>query len=270
MNSQNNDREALAYNIGLGSVFGAIGAVINKDKSQKWHKVFIKGVWQGALGGYVVFEEKKRIYDFSRTKDYKYAWASKILYSAGNSMIENAASNKDFWAKWTLTIGFNRIEFKTQDKFKLNYQLMPISLLGTIYYATKGKFNFKESAKTGVLIFTTSYEENLVLNTTGQALRNNILLLDSGEQFFEALPHEIIHTYQHQDFQNINTFFTSSKKSMIKNDFLKKIDKYIYIDLHSLALEGIYNLERSEKCHFHNIFEQEANFYSARSKCNLY
>lgn len=268
LNSQNNNGEALAYNVGLGSFFGGIGAVINKDKNQKWHRAFLKGFWQGALGGYVVYEGKKRIYDFSRTKDYKYAWASKIIYSAGNSMIENAASNKDLWAKWNITIGFNRIEFETQEKFKVNYQLMPLSLISTIHTATKGKFNFEESVKTGVFIFTTMDENNLSLSLTGETFRNNILLLDTGEKFYNILPHEIIHTYQHQDFQNINTFFIKNKKEYINNELLKKLDKFIYLDLHSLMLEGLYNLEKSDKCYYDNFFEQEANFYSLRLNCN--
>jgi len=268
ISAQKNDSEAIAYNVGLGSFFGGVGAIINKDKNQKWHKAFLKGLWQGALGGYVVYESKKRVYDFSRTKDYKYAWASKILYSAGNSIIENAASNKNFWAKWHITIGFNRIEFNTQKKFKIKYQLLPFSLFSAIQTSTKGKFDFKTSIKTGFLIFKTTNTNIFPEGFDGFTFRNSILLLDSGEKFFVVLPHEMIHTYQEEDFQFINTFFIKTKEKFLKNTFLKKIDKYIYFDGNTFLNGWLYNIERSGKCYYNNFFEQEANFYSLRLNCN--
>lgn len=58
LRSQNNYTEAALFNIGIGSVFSGIGAVINKDPQERFGKVLFKGMAQGALGGYLVFESK--------------------------------------------------------------------------------------------------------------------------------------------------------------------------------------------------------------------
>ena len=46
-NAQSNNTEMALYNIGLGSLFSGVGALINKEKNEKWHKVFFKGMSQG-------------------------------------------------------------------------------------------------------------------------------------------------------------------------------------------------------------------------------
>jgi len=39
-NAQQNDTQAALYNIGLGSLFGGVGAMINKKPQEKLDKVF--------------------------------------------------------------------------------------------------------------------------------------------------------------------------------------------------------------------------------------
>ncbi len=41
--AQTNDTKEALYNMGFGSVFGGIGAVINKKKDEKFFKVLFKG-----------------------------------------------------------------------------------------------------------------------------------------------------------------------------------------------------------------------------------
>jgi hypothetical protein len=56
--AQNNDFEAGLFNVGIGSIVGGLGAVINKQPQEKFGKTLLKGMGQGALGGYLVFESK--------------------------------------------------------------------------------------------------------------------------------------------------------------------------------------------------------------------
>ena len=57
--SQNNNTQAALYNVGIGGFFGGIGAIINKKKQEKPMKVFLKGFWQGFVGGYLVWFKLK-------------------------------------------------------------------------------------------------------------------------------------------------------------------------------------------------------------------
>src|SRR5690606_15007191 len=105
--AQKNDLQYGLLNIGIGGVIGGIGAVINKEPDQRFDKTLLKGFTQGALGGYLVFESKRLVREFARDRDYNYIWPSKLINAAGSSIIENAAANRDLWARWHLSLGFN-------------------------------------------------------------------------------------------------------------------------------------------------------------------
>jgi len=150
-----NDFEAGLFNIGFGGIIGGIGAVINKKPTQKTGKVFLKGLYQGALGGYLLFESKRLVGKFSKTGNYGYIWPSKLVNSAGVSIIENAAANRNLWEQWHINFGFNRFEFYTKDKFKISYKIMPFAFSNVIYGFTQGKMSIKESLKTGSFVFLT-------------------------------------------------------------------------------------------------------------------
>ena len=124
LNAQHkNDFEAGLFNIGFGGIVGGFGAVINKKPNEKTGKVFLKGFYQGALGGYLLFESKRLVGKFGNTGNYNYVWPSKLINFAGVSIIENAAGNRNFWERWHINFGFNRLEFYTKDKFKLSYRI---------------------------------------------------------------------------------------------------------------------------------------------------
>lgn len=73
----------------MGAVVGGIGAVINKGPEEKFHHVLLKGIGEDALGGYVVFESKRLVKQFSMRENYMYVWPSKIVNSIENLIIEN-------------------------------------------------------------------------------------------------------------------------------------------------------------------------------------
>ncbi len=117
--SQNTKQEFGLYNIGLGSIVGGIGAIINKKPDEKTGKVLIKGMWQGALGGAVVYQSKLLVGQITEKQDFVYAWPASLTNSIGNSIIENACLNKNFYEQINFNVGFNRFEVYPTNNFKL-------------------------------------------------------------------------------------------------------------------------------------------------------
>ena len=249
------------YNVGLGSVCGGIGSLINKKSNEKWSKVFIKGLCQGAFGGYLVYESKNLIGKISENQRYEYSWYAKAVNSAGISIIENASSNRDLWEQWNLNIGFNRIEFYTKNKFKAKYKIMPVSLLLTIGVASNSKFEFDKTIQTGEFIFSKKLNKDNVRGIT----YGTAIILDSSEtNNYSTISHEIIHIYQYYDFNFINSYFDKPKEQWkIKSNTFKKLNNIFYFDIQGGPLNGIYLLENINRNNYYdNFFENEAGFYS--------
>lgn len=269
--AQNNDHQAVIYNMGLGAFVGAIGAVINKKPQEKTSKVFLKGFWQGSLGGFVTFQSKKMIYGFAKSGEAKHAWGSKIVNSVGTSIVHNAASNLDFWEKMYFNFAFNRLEFDVKNNFKVHYQIMPTALFGTIATATQGTIDFESTLKTGHLIFKTdkiSSEFDLV-QARGYQITNNILIQNgfSSKYKSEILAHEIIHIYQYTDFSSVNPFFNKPKAILLNNQnkLVQFYRKWFYTDFNHVVFTNLYSLQGVDPENYYgNFFESEADYYSSK------
>jgi hypothetical protein len=246
-------------NVGIGSILGGVGAVINKDPDQRVGPVFLKGLGQGALGGYLVFESKRLVREFSKTGDYNYVWPSKIVNSAGTSIIENAAANRDFWARWHLNIGFNRLEVDTKDNFRLSYRIMPLDLLATGYQSINAKADWELSFYTGTFVFRKD-DIGRKKKFAGTAFGNSIVLRNDIYGNL-SLPHEIIHIYQYEQFSAINSilinFETQIPGEMIN---LEKYHTLFYTD-YNLPFFGLLYLISNPKNDHSGIFEKEADYY---------
>lgn len=263
LTAQNNDFEAGFFNMAIGGVIGGAGAVINKKPEQKFGKTLLYGFGKGALGGYLVFESERLVREFAQSGDYNYVWPSKIFNSAGTSIIENAAANRDLWERWHLNIGFNRIEVNTKDNFRLSYRIMPLSLLLTGYAASKGKLDFKTSLSVGSFVFRTNSidgENGLY----GQAPGNSILILD-GISGNLALPHEIIHTYQAERLSGFNSLMMKTETSIARKLNLPKTynlySKIFYTDYNLVLTSLLYTVADSNG-YDRNFFEKEAEYYT--------
>lgn len=221
----------------------------------------MKGLGQGALGGYLVFESKRLIREFAETGDYNYVWPSKIVNSAGTSIIENAAANRDFWARWHLNIGFNRIEVDTKDNFRLSYRIMPFSFLATGYAATQGKLDINTSIKIGAFTFRKKIENN---EPYGSALANAIII-NRGITGNLALPHEIIHNYQYESFSGINSYFPKLESKYTNelkvSSFYKFYQKIFHTDYNYFVNKALYSIAGFQG-YSNNIFELEAEYYT--------
>ncbi|MGF1554623.1 hypothetical protein [Paucihalobacter sp.] len=261
---QSNDVEAGLANIGLGAVVGGLGAIINKKPEEKTGKVFLKGLYQGAFGGYLVFESKRLIGKFAETENYAFVWPSKLINSAGTSIIENAALNTNFWEVWHLNIGFNRLQFYTKDKFKVDYRIMPFSLGAAVYGFTQGNLDFRTSLKTGNFVFInnrmTTNRDGFVID--GMTAANVIFYRIEETSMLsknQIVAHEIIHVYQYESLSGVNTFLDKPTKKFNSNyKWLNSYHKIFYTDFNFL-LDGTLavinpNFET-------NFLEREARYF---------
>ncbi|MEZ4795695.1 MAG: hypothetical protein R2785_00880 [Flavobacteriaceae bacterium] len=264
LNAQNkNDFEVGLYNIGFGGLVGGIGSIINKKPNEKTGKVFLKGFYQGALGGYLIFESKRLVGKFAETEDYTYVWPSKILNSAGASMIENAAANRDFWERWHLNIAFNRFEYNFE-RNKLSYRIMPFALGNTIYGFIRGNLDTSMSLKTGTFVFSTdeinSSNNSEYFNAGAYSISNSIVYLKSIIDLNRVISHELIHIYQYESFSGFNAFFDKPLNNWFNNTkWFSTYKKLFYTDINYLIFQGIYFVNKDYNT---NLFEKEARFYT--------
>lgn len=250
LKAQTNDTQEVLYNIGFGAILGGVGAVINKKKDEKLSDILLKGMGQGALGGHLIFESKRLIREFNRTDNFAYVWPSRLLNSAGNSILENAASNQNFYERWHLHIGFNRLELNTTGRWKLNYRFMPIHFGTFLRASTQGSLDLATSLKTGEFVFLSerplksnnSFEENLVFD--GRAIGNSIVLLKNAEDKNSILTHELIHVYQNDSFIVLNPYINVTLERILQEkEWYKGFGKYIYLDFNYFYLNGIYRID---------------------------
>ena len=258
------DGKELIYNLSIGSVIGAVGAVINKKQEEKFCKTAFKGFCQGGLGGYVTFESKRLIKLAEQNKDWKILWCAKIINAGGISIKENASANKDFWEKWHINFGFNRIEFVTRDKFSVHYKVMPVALVYTIGIASQTKFEPGSSLKSGELIFSSYTDRFTETNASGVTFPGAVVLHAPFKNNFSILSHEIIHLYQANDFSQFDPFAEKPINYVnSKSETLKKINKYIYYDFRYLPQLISYGIEQKKAVYYYdNRFEREAAFFS--------
>lgn len=256
-------KREFVYNVSIGAVIGAVGAVINKKKEQDFNKVFFKGLYQGALGGYITFESKRLLDVAERNNDWKIIWGAKLVNAAGVSIKENATLNKDFWEKWHLNIGFNRIEFETKEKLKVHYKIMPIALAYTIAYSNRSKFELEKTLKSGELVFSGYDKVFASQGFIGFTFPGGILLSAPYKNDFSLLIHEIVHVYQSNDFSQTEALLDKPLLYTERNKVLKSVNKFIHYDIREIVFLAIYNLEYGRvKYYYDNIFEREAGFYS--------
>lgn len=262
-NAQANDSEALLYNVGISGIFATIGSIINKKPNEKLNKVLLKSFAQGSLGGIVSFGSKCLLRETERKQNLNYVWSAKIMNAAGTSIIENAAMNRNFWEKWNINIGFNRLEFETKNKFSVRYKIMPIALVYNLMVASQTKFELEKSLKTGEFVFSSDSPRFKATNSIAATYPGSIVIKNDEINNFNVINHEIIHIYQSNTFSILNTYFQKPlDKISEKNKTFKFINKYFYLDLHYLPLRMIYNSQTKSSNYYSNFFEHEAGYFA--------
>ncbi len=269
LHSQTNDTKEGLYNIAFGSIFGGIGALIKKKEDEKFLKVLGKGMGQGALGGYMVFESKRLVRNFNNTEDFGYIWPSRLLNSAGNSIMENAANNRDFYEQWHFHFGFNRLELTTKKQWKLHYRFMPLHFIGFAISMREGPLDFGTSLKTGLFVFNskkplTGKFDGEYGEFGGFAATNSIVISSFIENRNSTLAHELIHVYQNDSFVIFNSYLDKTVNSWLP----KRLEdngwwRYLYLDLSVVYFASSYGVDSLLKNNIYKrFFEQEAFYYS--------
>jgi len=253
--------EMIGYNVGLNALNAGIARIIHKKPNEKTKDVFLDGLWKGAIGGTINYISKELVLHIHQSQKPDLLWTSRLVNTLGNSVTYNAANNDGIFEFIYFDYGFNRLKIDTKNNFKVQYKVMPFSLLLMIPTAKVGKLNIKRSLST-----LTPYFNAKSNYSDGSYARANHILIQNNE----FIGHEIIHTYSHYDFMVVNTF-VHKVRSYNKDEKLnlwKKVNKYIYWDfLNRLVFRSLYSLEGDNTpIKYDNFFEYEANFFSDRLK----
>lgn len=259
----------IAYNTLVGGLSGGIGAVINKKKGERWQKAFFHGLGFGSVGGSLMYAGKKMNSLIAQQQSIYYARLARFVFSAGNSIVENAAANRPVFSRWHYDMGFLRFEYTTNDRH-LSCKLMPSSFVGILFISFHGEFDFRTTLMSGTYTFRTG-RINYADRLTGSTTSNGFILTDTltrSKSFHDIYAHEMIHTFQFQHFSGVNYFFDPFKERMSKKyPLFAKISKLVYFDLNYQAMllnyfliEGGY----SPKRYCGNYLENEAEYLSVR------
>jgi hypothetical protein len=272
--SQHYEARSAAYNVVLGGVSAAVGAIINKKQNEKWYTVFVKGLAIGGAGGIMMYSGKKLNTLIANENNISYGWLSRSVFYAGTSIVENVASGRDFWTVWHYDIGFVRFEYDAQLK-KIQPKVMASALGATLFVAAQGRFDLKTSLRSGTPTFRTrtiNYQPGLV----GSTVTNAFLLSDTlvkGRTFFDLYAHEMIHSFQFEDFSGVNHFFKSyTNKWETAAPVFKNVHRWVYGDLnHELMLMNYFIIQGGSKRNYcNNYLENEAESLTVgRGACDM-
>lgn len=261
---RNYEVKSVVYNTLIGGISAGLGAIINKDKGQKPIRAFFKGFSIGCGGGAVMYGGKKLNILIATQKNISYAWLSRAVFSAGNSIVENASANRPWHSQWHYDLGFIRFELKTTGKTTLTPRLLPSAFGAFVFTAFNGHLNALASLQCGTFIFENvkiNYAPYLVGSTTG----NSVLFVDSLRntlRYHEVFAHEMVHTCQFQELSGVNYYFnpfTTNWKN--KSPLFKKISKYVYGDFnYELMLINYFFVQGSiiKNRYCSNFLENEA------------
>jgi hypothetical protein len=251
--SQKEDLKYAALNTISSGLIGGIGSGLNKHKGQSFVQSFKKGFIKGCAGGLVEYAAK---YSF---KQNNYIWPSRLINSLGSSMVYNATRNQKLFEEINVQFYLGYFEIK---KGRLNFSIDAITVVSTIYMSFRNSFDLENTLKTGSIVFQNNDTSGTI---RGRSWGNCIWYKKTGLTFLagieekEIIPglkfpvpiwgtnnitnsvlnHEIIHTFQYNDFNFYNPF---------------KI-KHVKINLNfatAYFIAGAYNS---------NLFEQEACYY---------
>jgi hypothetical protein len=265
--AQHQERQVFFYNVGFGGFTSGIGALINKPKGNNWKHTFVKGFWQGSVGGLLNYASKKTLYLNNKNQSNDFSWPSKILHNASTSIMENAALNEPFLQNWNIDYGLLRFDFSLNKTKKFKARLLPEAIYAIIKVSRYGKFDFKNTLQTGNIVFSS---DNLLIlpngnYETGLSYGRAIVFVDNfpnNINKYQLLAHEIIHQYQYGEYQIFNTWLKPLEKKVLSKTLQTIFTKYIYVDIPYIVLP--YNLEGryAYPHYFKNFYEFEAQRFS--------
>lgn len=261
--SQHQEIKLLSHNIIFGGLTSGVGAAINKKGNENWKKSFVRGWWQGSIGGFLNYSAKKSIYLIDKNDNLGYAIPARLIHAAGNSIIQNAAFNEPFLKNWNLEYGFVRFDFSLNAEKKFRMRILPGSLGSTVLALPQGKFDSKTTLLTGIMTFkSNALIEEIHGVRDGINYGRGIVYYGNSPKYLHIISHEIVHEYQVREFLVFNSYF-KKEVAKLKNTGVKKFfTKYIYPDVPYFGV--FYMLEQTEPGprFFRNYYEFEAERFA--------
>ena len=266
--AQHQERTVFLYNTLFGGLSAGIGATINKSDEANWKAAFVKGFWQGSIGGTVNYASKKAVHLVYKNQNVAFALPAKLLNAAGNSIIENAARNEPFLQNWNIDYGPVRFDFSLNGKRKFTARFLPMSLYAIIDGAKDSKLDWKTSLWSGNIVF--AYDRDYLLtrrgyyllgNSTGRGFTYTAKQTDSTVHYIIA--HELVHEFQYKEYQVLNAWLKPFEQNVKSKTLQKLFSNYIYFDVPyffaAYSLEGVYPNNKK------NFFEFEADRFASNS-----
>lgn len=257
------ERQLFLYNVGFGSLTSGIGAVINKSKGTDWKQAFLKGCWQGGIGGALTFAGKKTTHLITKHQNLLYAWPSKLLHAAGTSIVENAALNKPFLQNWNIDYGPLRFDFSLNGTSRPKIRLLPVGIYAILYASRNAYFDPGTTLLTGNVSFfsKSDWVQAGEIYTKGASWGRAFAYADRFNET-HVIPHELLHIYQYREYQVFNTWLRPLADK-VKNKTIKRMfERYVYADIPFFI--GFYALEYNKTYnYFRNFYEFEAERFAA-------
>ena len=148
------NNKLLFCNAAIGMVSGAIGVAIN-DRNASLKDILLRGGAQGVLGGSIVHLGKKHINVFANSGKTTDFGKSKLIFSVGNSIMENAANDKRFYESIRLEYLFGRLEFDFVAKkigLGINYSELLSNSITRAFERRHFDIDWTKSLSYGILI----------------------------------------------------------------------------------------------------------------------
>lgn len=256
------DLNLLAHNIGFGGVGAGIGAVVNRKKGENWKRSFVRGFWQGCIGGAMNYTAKKTMHLIDKNDQAAYAIPARFLSSAGNSIIQNAANNGPFLKNWHFEYTFMRVDFQLGTEHRIRLRLLPSALLSTAIVASKGQFDASATLLTGVIIFKSNRLINSLHGAHDGISYGRAFVYTDDSLKYHLISHELIHEFQLREFMFCNSYLNPVYKNLKPTGTKRFLEKYVYPDIPYFGLFYMIEGVHPDNEHFRNYFEFEAERFA--------
>lgn len=256
-------------NVVFGGITTGFGAVINKQKQEKFLPTFIKGFGYGCLGGSLLYTGKKMSNLIYQDKLVAGGWGSKLVHNAGASVMENVSLHRSPFSHYNLYVGFFRLEFDWQKKFTFNPKIMPVTLACAVYSLQAYKnFDWHRSLRSGSIYFNTNRLEQVA----GITLRG-VITVNEKYKYTTTPAHENVHALQNQEYYILNTYLNKTfERIKVRHAAWNKLSRYFYFDACLLDLTYILARDYAVKnlgCYWKNPYEFEAERMAINRHMNL-
>jgi hypothetical protein len=271
VSAQYQERAVFVYNVAFGGFSAGIGSVINKPKEVNWRKAFVRGLWQGSIGGLINYSGKKVLYLVNKNQRDIYAWPAKLLHATGYSIMGNASAYAPFLQNWTIDLGLLRFDFSLASK-KLRARLLPEAIVSAIIAANYGTFDAGTSLRTGEIIFKNYGLLNLPIQESkspGVTFGRSIVYTYGPQSYYtkdRILSHELLHRFQYNEYQVFNTWLRPIYKKTKSKIVQKIFSEYVYADIPYFFLPyyAIYGVHPGQH-YYRNFYEFEAERFSTNT-----